>query len=88
MSLPARITSLIRNLTRRRTVERDLADEVSAYVDLSTQRKMKQGLSETEARRAALVELGGTEQVKELVRHARTGHFIENRLQDVQYQPL
>src|SRR5437588_10782327 len=85
MSLSARITSLIRNLTRRHTVERDLADEVSAYVDLSTQRKMKEGLSETDARRAALVELGGTEQVKELVRDARTGHFIETRLQDVRY---
>src|SRR5437763_7098606 len=85
MSLLTRFSRLFRNLTRRRTVERDLADEVSAYVDLSTQRKMKEGLSETEARRAALVELGGTEQVKELVRHARTGHFIENRLQDVRY---
>ncbi|MEY2575219.1 MAG: hypothetical protein QOF80_706 [Verrucomicrobiota bacterium] len=85
MSLPKRIASLFRNLTRRRNVEQDLADEVSSYVDLATQRKMKEGLSETEARRAALLELGGTEQVKELVRDARTGHFIETRLQDVRY---
>src|SRR3989440_4723390 len=85
MSLLTRFSRLFRNLTRRRTVERDLADEVSAYVDLSTQRKMKEGLSETDARRAALVELGGTEQVKELVRDARTGHFIETRLQDVRF---
>jgi len=46
-------------------------------VDLSTERKIKQGLPESEARRAALVELGGVEQVKELVRDAQLGHFLE-----------
>jgi hypothetical protein len=65
VSLPARISSLFRNLIRRRRVERDLSDEVSSYVDLATQRKMKEGLNESDARRAALVELGGAEQVKE-----------------------
>jgi predicted permease len=85
MSLPKRIASLFRNLTRRRNVEQDLADEVGSYVDLATERKVKQGLGETDARRAALVDLGGAEQVKELVRDARAGHFIETRLQDVRF---
>jgi predicted permease len=85
MSFPTRIASLFRNLTRRRRVERDLADEVSSYVDLATERKVKEGLGETDARRAALVDLGGTEQVKELVRDARAGHFIETRMQDVRF---
>ncbi|HEX4640673.1 MAG TPA: ABC transporter permease, partial [Chthoniobacterales bacterium] len=85
MSLPARISSLIRNLTRRRRVEHDLNAEMNSYVDLATQKKMKQGLNESEARRAALVELGGAEQVKELVRDVRVGHFLETRMQDVRY---
>jgi putative ABC transport system permease protein len=85
MSLPKRVTSLFRNLMRRRSIEQDLADEVGSYVDLATQRKIKEGLNETDARRAALVEMGGTEQVKELVRDARAGHFIETRLQDVRF---
>ncbi len=85
MSLPTRISSLFRNLIRRRRVERDLSDEVSSYLDLSTQRKVKEGLSESDARRAALVELGGAEQVKELVRDARLGHFLATRMQDVRY---
>src|SRR5256714_5799671 len=85
MFLFSRIASLLRNLTRRRRVERDLAAEVNSYVDLSTQKKMTQGLSEPEARRAALVELGGAEQVKELVREVRLGHFLETRMQDVRY---
>ena len=80
-----RIPSFLRNLTRRRKVEQDLADEVSSYVDLATQRKMKEGLSEKDARRAALVDLGGAEQVKEQVREVRMGHFLETRLQDVKF---
>src|SRR2546423_4671669 len=85
MSLLSRIASLFRNLSRRRDVERDLAAEVNSYVDLSTQRNVRNGLSVSEARRAALVELGGAEQVKELVREARLGHFLATRMQDMRY---
>ncbi|HKP05477.1 MAG TPA: ABC transporter permease [Chthoniobacterales bacterium] len=81
----SRLQSLFRNLTRRGKVERDLAAEVESYVELSAQRKIRDGLSEREARREALVELGGAEQVKELVRDVRVGHLIETRLQDVRY---
>jgi len=80
-----RIFAFLRNITRRRAVERDLAAEVDSYVDLSTQRKIRSGLSEPEARREALVELGGKEQVKELVRDVRVGHFLETRTQDVRF---
>src|SRR6478672_4885486 len=85
MSLLPRISSLFRNLGRRGKIERDLAAEVDSYVDLSTQRKIENGLSEPEARRAALVEFGGAEQVKELVRDVRVGHFFETRMQDVRF---
>jgi predicted permease len=81
----SRIRCFVRNLTRHRAVERDLAAEVDSYVDLSTQRKVRSGLSESDARREALVELGGAEQVKELVRDARLGHFLETRWQDVRF---
>jgi predicted permease len=85
MPLLPRIPSFFRNLTRRRKVEQDLADEVSSYVDLSTQRKVNEGLTEKDARRAALVEFGGVEQVKEQVRDIRLGHFLETRLQDLRF---
>ena len=85
MSFLRRISSLIRNLASRRKVERDLAAEVTSYVDLATQKKMKQGLNESDARRAALVEFGGAEQVKELVRDARIGQFFETRIQDLRF---
>src|SRR2546423_13103137 len=85
MSFLSRIGSLFINLAKRRDVERDLAAEVNSYVDLATQRRVRDGLSEPEARREALVELGGAEQVKELVREARLGHFLATRMQDVRY---
>lgn len=81
----SRIKSFLRNLTRHRAVERDLADEVDSYVDLCTQRKMRSGLNEPEARRAALVELGGVEQVKEQVREVQLGHWLETLLKDLRF---
>ena len=43
------------------------------------------GWSETEARRAALVELGGAEQVKEQVREVRLGHWVETLFKDLRF---
>jgi predicted permease len=80
-----RISKFIRNLTRRQSVEKDLNDEVRSYVDLCTERKIQEGLGETEARRAALVELGGAEQVKEQVREVRLGHWLETCLKDLRF---
>ena len=80
-----RISAFFRNLTRRRQVEEDLRDEVTSYVELSTQRKIREGLDETDARRAALLELGGAEQVKERVREARAGFGLDTFLQDLRY---
>jgi putative ABC transport system permease protein len=85
MPLFSRIASLWRNLARRRQLERELADEISSYVELATRAKMKDGLTEGEARREALVEFGGVEQVKEQVREVRLGHFLETRWQDLRF---
>jgi putative ABC transport system permease protein len=85
MSFFSPIASLWRNLSRRRQIERDLADEVSSYVELATQAKMKDGLAEGDARREALVDFGGVEQVKEQVREVRLGYFLETRWQDLRF---
>ncbi|MFL6584735.1 MAG: ADOP family duplicated permease [Chthoniobacterales bacterium] len=85
MSLRNSITSLCRNLGRKRAIERDLDREVSSYVELATVAKMKAGMSERDARRAALVELEGAEQVKEQVRESRRGYRLEILLQDLRF---
>src|SRR5215472_4132320 len=83
--MPGRIASFFRDLLRKRAVEQALDDELQSAVELLTQEKMKQGLSHPEARRQALIELGGVEQVKEEVRAIRSGMFLETFAQDLRY---
>ena len=80
-----RILSLFRNLFRKRAVEKALDDELRSSVEVLTQEKMKQGLSQSAARREALMELGGVEQVKEEVRAARAGRILEDFARDVRF---
>jgi hypothetical protein len=49
----------------RERQDRELNDERDAYVELVTSEKIKQGMSPEAARRAALLETGGVEQVKD-----------------------
>src|SRR5687768_11362823 len=77
--------SAFRNLFRRGDVERDLDEELLAYIDLLTAEKIKAGLSPDAARRAAHLEAGGVEQIKEEVRDVRRGTLLETTAQDVRY---
>src|SRR4029077_9881274 len=83
--MPGRIASFFRNLLRKRAIEQALDDELKSAVELLTQEKMNQRLSHPEARRQALIELGGVEQVKEEVRAIRSGIFLETFAQDLRY---
>src|SRR5436853_7733946 len=83
--MPGRIASFFRNFLRKRAIEQALDDELKSAVELLTQEKMNQGLSHPEARRQALIELGGVEQVKEEVRALRSGIFLETFAQDLRY---
>ncbi len=85
MSIRSRLASAIKNLLRRDRVEDDLDEELRAFIDLSAEEKRSAGASSAAARRAALIELGGLEQVKEQVRDARAGFVIEQLRQDLSY---
>jgi putative ABC transport system permease protein len=85
MSFRSRIASLWKNLVLRNRVERDLDDELRAYVEMATDEKRAAGVSEDQARRAALVEVGGVEQVRESVRDIRTGALVDQFRQDLHY---
>ena len=65
--------------------DRDLDDELRAFVNLLTGEKVQAGMSPHEARRAALLETGGVEQVKEEVRDVRVGVLLEAVAQDARY---
>jgi predicted permease len=76
---------LFRNLVRSKEVEQDLADEVGSYLDLIVDEKIASGLPPDEARRAALVEMGGIEHVKESARDVRMGRHLETFVQDLRF---
>jgi hypothetical protein len=78
-----RLTSLLRNLFHKDQVDQEFSEEIQAYLDMVTEAKLRQGLSPREARRHALLELGGVEQVEERVREIRMGQFIETAWRDV-----
>ncbi len=63
----------------------EVGRDVSAYVDLLTDEKIEAGLSPADARRAALVEIGGVEGVREAVRDEETAAAFRSLLQDVRY---
>jgi putative ABC transport system permease protein len=81
----SRLTSLFRNFSRKQENERDLDQEVCAYLDLLTEERIQSGMAPEAARRAARLDLGGVEQVKEQVRDVRAGIWLETVLQDVRY---
>jgi MacB-like periplasmic core domain len=81
----SRFNSLFRHFSRRRESEQELDQEVSSYLDLLTEEKIRIGMTPEAARRAAKMELGGVEQVKEQVRDIRAGAWIETVAQDLRY---
>jgi predicted permease len=80
-----RILSLFHYFFRRPAVEQALDEEMASTVEILTEEKMRDGLSRAAARRQALVELGGVEQVKEEVRAARAGRFFEDLSSDLRF---
>src|SRR5689334_6556965 len=80
-----RIVSFTRNLLQKRERDADIDNEISSQLELLTDQKIKEGLSPDEARRAAKIELGGVEQLKEQVRAVRTGAWLDSLLQDIRY---
>ena len=85
MPLLSRLSSLWRNLFRKARREQELTEEIDAYLEMIIEQKIEGGFKPEEARRAALIDLGGKEQVKEKVRALSMGHFLETLWQDVRY---
>src|SRR5262250_2348451 len=85
MPILPRLSSLWRNLFHKTRKDQELTEEIDAYLEMLVEQKINSGLNPEEARRAALIELGGREQVKEKVRDARMGHQLEMLWQDLRY---
>jgi predicted permease len=75
----------LRNLFRKEQLDRDFRDELAAHLELHIADNLRAGMTPEEARRQALLKLGGLEQTKESVRDARNIRFLETLLQDVRF---
>src|SRR5215467_7814560 len=80
-----RAASLLRNVTHRAQDEREIAAELSAHLSLLIAEKVRSGMTPDEAERAARIELGGVDQVKELVRDARAGAWLDTLVRDCRF---
>ncbi len=85
MPLLVKARSFLRNLFFTRRMDADLDQEVHAHLELLIEEKLRAGMPAAEARRAARIELGGVEQVKEQVRDSRTGAFVDSLVQDLRF---
>jgi len=85
MRIATKMKRLLGNLHRRDRLEGTLDAELRAYVDELTERNLAKGMPRGEARRMAMVEAGGIEQIKEAVRETWLGQGIETVLQDIRY---
>src|SRR5499425_1178948 len=85
MPLLPRLSSLWRNLFHKARKEQELTEEIDAYLEMLIEQKVNEGLNPAEARRAALIEIGGREQAKEKVREARIGRQLETIWQDLRF---
>ena len=85
MPLLRRIATLWESLVSRSRLDRDVDEELQAYLEESTARRRDAGIDAAEARRAALAELGGVQSVKDEIRTGRTGHRVESALRDLRH---
>ena len=82
MPLFVKARSFLRNLLSSGRMEADLDLEVHSHLEMLTDENIRAGMSPQEAQRAARIELGGIEQVKEQVREERIGNWLRSMISD------
>lgn len=80
-----RLRAFMRWLRKRDEIERALDRDLADYVARATEVRIRDGMPPAEARRAALVELGGVEQAKHRVRETLSAQPLDALLRDTSY---
>src|SRR4051812_699357 len=74
-----------RGLFSRNAVEQELDDELAFHIERETEANIARGMSPADARRQALVALGGLEPTREAQRQGRGSRGIEDIVADTRY---
>ena len=69
---------LLRALLFRDQEDRDLDEELAFHLEMQTQANIARGMAPDEARRQALLQLGGLAQVREATRDARGVRWLDD----------
>jgi len=77
MALLRNIARGLRSLFRKERVEGELDEELSGFLEMAAEEKMKQGMSPKDALRAVRLEQGTLQVTKETVRSAGWESFVE-----------
>src|SRR5450755_2004691 len=85
MPVSVKMRRFLRNLFSGRRADAELDEEVRAHLELLIDEKIRAGMAADEARRAARMELGGIEQVKEGVREVQMGNWLRSVMSDCRY---
>ena len=75
----------VRSIFKRSQVERELDKELRFHLEQAIEEGLAIGLAPEEARRSALVRMGGITQIQEECRDMRKTNFLENLKQDLRY---
>jgi predicted permease len=85
MSIWTNFATGLRGLFHKHKAEQELNDELRDYLDKSIAEKTRAGMSREEASRAARLEMGGMEAVKEQVRSVGWETFVEALWSDLRF---
>src|SRR5437016_8966267 len=85
MSLLRNLAGGLRGLFRKEQVECEMDEELRGYLDAAVNEKLRLGISREEAVRAARIEMGAAESVKEQVRAASWESVVETLWQDLKF---
>lgn len=75
----------IKGLLHSSSADEEFAAELESHISMHMEDGIRAGLSTREARRRALIQLGGAEQVRQARHERRTLPWIENLVRDLRY---
>jgi len=75
----------LRALFRGGAFDRDFADEMTAHLEMATEENIRRGMSRDEARRQAVLRLGGATSLAGQHRDARGFRFLDDLAQDLKF---
>jgi predicted permease len=79
------LRALWKNLTRREQVDRELDEELEAWVELETAERVRAGMAHADAYREARRAMGGADQVRQGVRDIRAGVRLDRLGRDIRF---